>query len=142
MRNPARIKPIKDLLVKSKLFTKKQLAWRSWDLRLAQYLINEWLVFEHINKYYYYDECWVTMEKLWFKRRDFAIWWSYWKEWDQPLTRKIIREMDTDHIKSVIEHISEKIDDELSRYSPRLLEKFKEELEYRNEFNYYSSEWV
>jgi len=59
MRNPARIQPIINLLVKQGLFSNEQLEdWKqSPDLRLSQYLINNNLVEETTDKYRYHDEC-------------------------------------------------------------------------------------
>lgn len=110
MRNPARIQPIMDLLVKQGLFTNEQLEeWKQRpDLRLSQYLINNWLVEETTDKYRYHDECWVTMEKLWFKWRDFAIRWWYGKNWDEKLQYKIIRDLDDEHIENIIKHMEKK----------------------------------
>ena len=141
MRTTARIQPIIDLLVKQGLFTNKQLEeWKQRpDLRLSQYLINNWLVEETTDKYRYYDECWTTMEKLWFLWRDFAIRWWYGKNWDEPLQYKIIKDLDDDHISNIIKHMEEKnnrtLDDEVTqyikywyvipKYSERQIRKFK-----------------
>ena len=150
MRPQARIEPIKKLLLEAGLFTEEQLAWYAWDLRLAQHLINNWFVEETTDKYWYHDECWVTMEKLGFKWREFAIRGWYGKNWDEPLQYKIIRDLDDEHIENIIKHMEErnKYQDSIwdtvmrvrswewnRRFSDNLINKFKEELEYRNNIN-------
>lgn len=138
MRTPARIQPIIDLLVGSGNF---QAEWflsrhRRPDLRLSQLLINEWIVQEWWN-YLYHDECWVTMEKLWFLWREFAIRWWYGKNWDKPLQYKIIKDLDDDHINNIVEHIEWEMEKYNSlwvvekflkwrpRYSENQINKFK-----------------
>lgn len=109
-RNPARIQPIINLLVKQGLFSNEQLEeWKQRpDLRLSQYLINNWLVEETTDKYRYHDECWVTMEKLWFLWREFAIRWWYGKNWDEQLQYKIIKDLDDEHIENIIKYMEKK----------------------------------
>lgn len=110
MRNSARIQPIIDLLVKQGLFTNEQLEeWKQLpQRRLAQYLINKCIVIEDRDIYNFQDECWVTMEKLWFLWREFAIRWWYGKNWDEKLQYKIIRELDDEHIENIIKHMEKK----------------------------------
>lgn len=107
MRNIARIEPIINLLVSSWKFEAELLDWwkKRPDLRLSQYLINEWIIEEDRNIYNFYDECWITMEKLWFQWRDFAIRGWYGKDWKWELEYKIIKDMDDDHISKVLEHM-------------------------------------
>lgn len=138
-RNPERIQPIIDLLVKQELFSKEQLEdWKkSPDLRLSQYLINNNLVQETTDKYRYHDECWVAMEKLDFLWREFAIRWWYGKDWKWKLEYKIIKDMDDEHISNIVEHIESEIEKYNSlwvvekflkwqpRYSENQINKFK-----------------
>ena len=109
-RIPARIQPIINLLVKQGLFSNEQLEeWKQLpQRRLAQYLINKCIVIEDRDVYNFRDECWVTMEKLWFLWREFAIRWWYGKNWDQPLQYKIIKDLDDEHIENIIKHMEEK----------------------------------
>ncbi|HNG96678.1 MAG TPA: hypothetical protein PLW93_00225 [Candidatus Absconditabacterales bacterium] len=136
MRPQARIEPIKKLLLEAGLFTEEQLAGYAGDLRLAQHLINNGFVEETTDKYWYHDECGVTMEKLGFKRRDFAIRGGYGKNGDEPLQYKIIRDLDDEHIENIIKHMEEKnkqaCDGPIRYFSTNQINKFKEELEYRN----------
>lgn len=131
MSNPARIQPIINLLVKQGFFTNEQLEdWKkSPDLRLAQYLINNNLVQEDRDIYNFQDECWVTMEKLWFKRRDFAMRGWYGKDWKWELEYKIIKDMDDEHIENIIKHMEEKNEQvnhlPIRRYSTDQINKFK-----------------
>ena len=112
MRNIARIEPIINLLVSSWRFEAELLDWwKKWpDIRLSQYLINEWIIEEDRNIYNFYDECWVTMEKLWFQWRDFAIRGSHGKNWKWKLQYKVIKDMSNEHVANVVEHVKEQIE--------------------------------
>ena len=67
MRNIARIEPIINLLVSSWKFEAELLDWwkKRPDLRLSQYLINEWIIEEDRN---IYGKAMISMERFCYTR--------------------------------------------------------------------------